>query len=140
MKLKIGEKELNIRFGYEPTLKSRIMSRLAKLENAKITDSSGQMENLEDLLLLLPEFLLVGLQVEHKEYRYDYDTGEGKDKQLEKAFSLVEEYSESEDGDVTLLIQELEDEMLRNSFLKRIFQKEKKKALEKSEKPEKKEN
>ena len=31
MKLKIREKELNVKFGYEATLKTRLLSRMAKM-------------------------------------------------------------------------------------------------------------
>lgn len=140
MILKIGDKELNIKFGYEPTLKSRIMSRLIKVENTEDTNRIEQAESLEDLLLFLPEFLLIGLQAKHEEYRYDYETEEGKDEQIDKMFLLIEEFLENEDEDPISLFKKLENEMLENGFLKKIFQKEKEKAKKESEKQVKKEN
>ena len=94
MKMNIAGKEINIKFGYKPTLKERIISKVVRMSN--ITDENGEtdMEKVEDLLLFLPELLLVGMQVHHKDFRYDYDTKEGKQKQLEKTTDLVEKYME----------------------------------------------
>lgn len=125
MKLKIREKELNIKFGYKPTLKERLISRIMR---AGITEGKGEIENtekIEDLLLFLPEILLVGLQVYHKdEYGYNYDTKEGKEEQLEKAFDLIDEYASSEGADLMKLFNDLQEEMKNDSFLASLFQKE----------------
>ena len=128
MKLNIAGKEINIKYGYKPTLKERIISKAVKF--SKLTDANGNldMEKLEDLMLFLPEMLLVGMQVHHKDYKYNYDTGEGKEKQLEKAFGLVEEYMESEDADVTELFEKLQEALTQDSFLAGLFQKEQNKA------------
>lgn len=123
MKLKIGEKELNIKFGYKPTLKERIISRVVKASKANSEDEAENMEKIEDLLLFLPEILLVGLQVHHKDYRYDYDTKEGKKEQLEKVFNLIDEYSSSEDADLMKLFNDLQEEMKNDSFLASLFRK-----------------
>lgn len=130
MKLKIGEKELNIKFGYKATVKTRILSKMVRLE--RTLNSNNDVESLEDLLAFLPECLLVGLQVNHEEYRYNYDTKEGEDEQLDKAFALIEEYFDGEDADIMTLFQQLEKEMFENGFLKKLFQEEKKK-LEQTE-------
>lgn len=128
MKLKIGEKELNIKFGYKPTLKGKIISKLMKFETA---ENKNDAELLEEMLLFIPELLLAGLQVHHEEYRYNYDTGEGKEEQLDKAFALIEGYLDEEDADIMELFRQLEEEMLQNSFLKKLFQQEKEKQEEK---------
>lgn len=128
MKLNIAGKEINIKYGYKPTLKERIISKTVKF--SKLTNEFGDidMEKIEDLMLFLPEMLLVGMQVHHKDYKYNYDTGEGKEKQLEKAFGLVEEYMESEDADITELFGKLHEALTQDSFLAGLFQKEQKKA------------
>lgn len=128
MKLKIGEKELNIKFGYKPTLKEKIISKLMKFETA---ENKNDAELLEEMLLFIPELLLAGLQVHYEEYRYNYDTGEGKEEQLDKAFALIEGYLDEEDADIMELFRQLEEEMLQNSFLKKLFQQEKEKQEEK---------
>lgn len=124
MKLKIGEKELNIKFGYKPTLKERIISRIIKTSTRQDDDETENMERIEDLLLLLPEVLLVGLQVYHEEYRYNYDTKEGKQEQLDKAFNLIDEYAMRKEADLMKLFNDLQEEMKNDSFLASLFQKE----------------
>lgn len=123
MKLNIGEKEFSIKFAYEPTLKERLVSRIVKISNRKTGDDDevGGMEKIEDMLLFLPEILLVGLQVHHKDYAYDYDTKKGKDEQLAKAFKLIGEYSESKDADLMKLFSDLQEEMKNDSFLASLF-------------------
>ncbi len=127
MKLKIGEREFNIKFGYKPTLKSRIISKLVRMSAAAKTDGEADMETIEDMLLFLPELLLVGLQVCHEEFRYDYDTGEGREEQLDKAFALTGEYMDGKDADIMTFFNQLQEALLQDSFLKGLFQKEQKK-------------
>ena len=124
MKMNIAGKELNIKFGYKPTLKERIISRVLKMENISDEDGEVSYEKIEDLMLFLPELLLVGLQVHHKDFRYDYDTKEGKQKQLDKTLDLVEKYMESEDADIMELFGKLEEALMQDSFLASLFRKE----------------
>ena len=124
MIIKIDGKELNIKFGYKPTLKERIISRVLKMENIADEDGEVSYEKIEDLMLFLPELLLVGLQVHHKDFRYDYDTKEGKEKQLDKTLDLVEKYMESEDADIMELFGKLEEALMQDSFLASLFRKE----------------
>lgn len=137
MKLKIGEKELKIKFAYKPTLKERVISKLVKVGNLS-GDSGVDMEKVEDMLLYLPEILLVGVQACHEEYRYNYDTKEGKEEQLDKMFDLIEEYCEQEDADIMGLFEDFQKEMESDGFLRSLFQREKatkkKKEQEKAEK------
>lgn len=127
MKLKIGEKEYSIKFAYKPTLKEHIISKFVR--HAKVTDANGELnlEKVEDLLLFLPEAVLVGLQVHHEDFRYDCDTGEGKKEKLDKAFALVEEYMDGENSDVMAFFNQLQEALLEDSFLRSLFQKEQKK-------------
>lgn len=122
--MNIAGKELNIKFGYKPTLKERIISRVLKMENIADEDGEVSYEKIEDLMLFLPELLLVGLQVHHKDFRYDYDTKEGKQKQLDKTLELVEKYMESEDADIMELFGKLEEALMQDSFLASLFRKE----------------
>lgn len=130
MKLKIGENEYSIKFGYKPTLKERIISKFVKFSNTHSTDGELDLEKVEDLLLFLPEVVLVGLQVHHKEFRYDYDTGERKQEQLDKAFALVGEYMDGEEADAIRFFNQLQEALLQDSFLRSLFQKEQKKQEE----------
>lgn len=126
MKLKIGEKKLNIKFGFEATLKTRLLSRMAKLEKAK----DDGAESIEDMMLFLPDVLLVGLQKFHSdEYGFNYESGEGKEQQIEKMFSLIDEYLDAnQEKDAIVLYNEITEELLSNGFLKSQFQKELAKA------------
>lgn len=126
MVLKVNGMELNVKYGYEATLKTKILSRLASREKEK----EEGMEATENLLLFLPEFLLVGLQKFHSdEYGFDYETGKGKQEQLEKMFSLIDDYFDQNDNeDAITLYNSLSEEMMKNGFLKSQFQKEAKKG------------
>lgn len=128
MKMNIAGKEVNIKFGYKPTLKERIISKVVRLSDISKEDGETDMEKVEDLLLFLPELLLVGMQVHHKDFRYDYDTKEGKQKQLDKALDLVEQYMESEDADIMEFFGKFQDALVEDSFLASLFQKEQKKV------------
>ena len=142
MIIKIDGKELNIKFGYKPTLKERIISRVLKMENIADEDGEISYEKIEDLMLFLPELLLVGLQVHHKDFRYDYDTKEGKQKQLDKALDLVEKYMESEDADIMEFFGKFQEALTEDSFLASLFRKEQEKVetVEKTVQTEQSEN
>lgn len=131
MTLKIGEKELKIKYGYEATLKTRLLSKMAERE-VKEKENEKDIENIENLLLFLPEFLLIGLQKFHfEEYGFEWESGEGKEKRLPEMFALIDEYIDSnENEDVLSLYYALMDEMLKNGFLKSMYQKELSKAAE----------
>ena len=80
--------------------------------------------------MFLPEAVLVGLQVHYPEFKYNCDTGEGKEEQLDKAFALVEEYMDSEGADVMAFFNQIQEALLEDSFLRSLFQTEQKKAEE----------
>lgn len=128
MKLKIGEKEYSIKFAYKPTLKEHIISKFVKFSDLSSGDKEVYFEKIEDLLLFLPEAVLVGLQVHHPDFKYNYDTGEGKEEQLDKAFAIVEEYMDSEGADIMAFFNQIQEALLEDSFLRSLFQKEQKKA------------
>lgn len=140
LRLNVKEKEYNIKFGYTPTLKTRLISRVVEKEMPAEDQEDGARKNelsrIEDMLLFLPEILLIGLQVNHKDdFGFNYDTGEGKEEKLEKAFEIADEYLNSEDAemDAVELYQALEEEMLQNGFLRKTFQSE----MEKKQKNQK---
>ena len=135
LNLKIGEKEYNIAFGYEATLKSRILSKLAKMskqteENKKNKqmEENENLERIEDMLLFIPDVLLVGLQKHHEEFRYNLDTKKDYEEKKNMTFSLIEDYIEGGDNDVVELFEKLQEELTQNGFLKKMFQKELEKA------------
>ena len=139
MTLKVGEKELKITFGYEATLKSRLLSRMAKM-SVDMDKNDGDLEKIEDMLLFIPEVVLVGLQKEHEEYRYNLDTKEDYEEKKNMAFSLVAEYLDDGENDVIELFNELQEEMTKNGFLKMMFGKEVEKAQSNSDNKKKAKN
>ena len=65
-----------------------------------------------------------------KEFGYNLDTKEGYEENKEKVFGLVAEYLDSGDVDAIDLFNELQEEMTRNGFLKKMFEREVEKATE----------
>lgn len=121
MTLKIGDKELKVKFAFEPTLKGRVISRMGKMGKEAATEEENMLK-VEDMMLLLPDLLLVGLQKFHSdEYGYDYDTNEGKQEQLSKVFCLMDDYFDEDGADLMKLYNELQEEMLKNGFLASLF-------------------
>ena len=134
MTLKLGERELNVAFGYEPTLKTRLLSRMAK-KAVEMKDGDGDLEKIEDMLLFIPEVLLIGLQKEHKEeFGFNLDTNEGYEEQKNKVFSIVADGLDNGDMDCFDLFNILQDEMTKNGFLKKMFEKEVEKEEQKAQK------
>lgn len=134
MKITINKKEYNIKFGYKACVKSKIISRLAKIgqptENSDAVESLGAVEN---MMAFVPDLFLVGLQKNHSdEFGYDLDNNNGYDDMREKAFDLISTYIDDEDGDCIDLFQNLQDELLQNGFLKQMFSQEVQKAQAKS--------
>lgn len=114
--LKFGEKEYQIKFAYEPTLKSGIVNKLVK------QDDLSDEESIDSGLMMLPEMLLVGLQAKHRDdFGYNYLTGDGKDEQLSKVFAMLDDYFDDDDSDFTELYGKLQEEMLSNGFLAAMF-------------------
>ena len=133
MQLKIDGNDYNIKFGYKPTLKEHVISKIVKFSGMSDENGDVDMEDLEELLLYLPEILLVGLQVHHKDFRYDYDTKDGKEDQLDKVFDLIDKYTENSDSSVMDLFNGLQEALLEDSFLANMFRKAKAKAEKNAE-------
>ena len=133
MQIKIDGKDYKIKFGYKPTLKEHVISKIVKFSGMSDENGDVDMEDLEELLLYLPEILLVGLQVNHEDFRYDYDTKDGKEDQLDKVFDLIDKYTENSDSSVMDLFNGLQEALLEDSFLANMFRKEKAKAGKNSE-------
>lgn len=122
MKLKVGKKEYELKFGYKATIKSKIVSKMMDVETDEVERS------VEDLMSFVPEVLLVALQKNHSdEYGYDIESEEGREEALKKVFDLTEDFCD-EGGDVFELYRNISQEMAKESFLKSLFQQEKAKA------------
>lgn len=124
MKVKLGNSEYSIKFGFKPTLKSHLIKDVSE----SVSEQDGSLESVEKLLLeTLPKMLLVGLQVSHKdEFGYDYDTNEKYDEQFNKVLNLLSEKIDDDEIDCIELFNELENELESNSFLAKMMETEKK--------------
>ena len=124
MKVKLGNSEYSIKFGFKPTLKSHLIKDVSE----SVREQDGSLESAEKLLLeTLPKMLLVGLQVNHKdEFGYDYDTNEKYDEQFNKVLDLLSEKIDDGEIDCIELFNELENELESNSFLAKMMETEKK--------------
>jgi hypothetical protein len=126
-KLKFGEKELQIKFGYEATVKSGIIKKVAKL------DQMEDIEAVDEILLFLPELILVGAQKFHKEeLGYNPDNEGEKEQQLGKVYAMLDDYFDGEDADVQALYNALLAELLENGFLSKLLKAEQKEAEKKT--------
>jgi hypothetical protein len=139
--IKVNDKKYTIKFGYEPTLKSRLLSRVAKMTVNMKQDAEENLEQIENMLLFVPEMVLVGLQKFHSdEFGYNLDTNDGYEEAKNKAFSLVGDYVDTGDVDITDFFTELEEELTSNGFLKKMFEREVEKAQAISDNKKKAEN
>ena len=141
LKIKVNDKEYTIKFGYEPTIKGRLLSRVAKMTVNMKQDAEENLEQIENMLLFVPEMVLIGLQKFHSdEFGYNLDTNDGYEEAKNKAFSLVGDYVDTGDVDITDFFTELEEELTSNGFLKKMFEKEVEKAQATSDSKKKAEN
>lgn len=125
-KIKIGEKEYKIYFGYAATVKSGIIRKLVNLEKSK-----DDMESVDDILLFLPELLLVGLQKFHSdEFGFNMNDPKDKEAKMAEAFDLLDTYFEMKESDIQTLYSTIQNELIENGFLAGMFRKEQKAAAE----------
>ena len=122
MKIILNGKEYTIKFGYEATVKNKILKKVADLET-----SADDLEALDKMLMLAPELLLVRLQKFHAdEFGFDPYNEAEKEQRMEQMYAILDDYLE--DNDMTSLIQNLIKELEDNSFLSRMLQQEQSKA------------
>ena len=121
LKIEIGGKEYKIKFGYEPVLKERIISKMTKIGSLFEGDEVSP-EDMENVMLFIPEIFLVGLQVSHPEFRYDYDTKIGRENKLRAVFEIMDQYL-TDGGDVFKLFADMQNEMVNDSFLSSLLRK-----------------
>jgi hypothetical protein len=124
-KIKLGKKEYKIYFAMQPTLQSGLLPKIAAVESVE----AWGLDNIDKLFDLIAEMLLIGLQKEHKdEFEFNYLTGEGKGEMISKVYSLLDDYSESEDANFFDLYNSLNEELTENSFFAKMFRQELEKA------------
>lgn len=114
MVITLGNKDYTIKYGYEATVRSGLVTKLINNDN----------ESVEIALELLPEMLLVGLQHDHAdEFKFDYASGNGKEEALSKVYALLDNYFEDDESDFGDLYNQLQEEMTNNGFLAAMFRK-----------------
>lgn len=122
MKITLNGKEYTIKFGYEATVKNKILKKVADLET-----SADDLEALDKMLTLLPELLLVGLQKFHFDaFGFDPYNEAEKEQRMEQMYAILDDYLE--ENDMRSLIQNLIKELEDNSFLSKMLQQEQNKA------------
>lgn len=133
LNLKLGKAQLSIRFGYEATVRSKILTKLAALTVEK--EGEDNFDRMELMMEIVPEMILVGAQKYHSDvYGYDYKTEAGKEEALTKVYELLDDYFEEEDADFSDLLTSLQDELMENGFLSKMFKGEVEKAEENEKK------
>lgn len=127
MKLKIKEKEYNIKFGFKAVAKGKLLKKLAEMET--VTEGEDTIDKIGSVMELLPELLLAGMQANHSdEFSCDFDNADDKAKCLDEMYDLLDSYFEGEDADFMVLFDELQKELLDNGFLAKMFREEVQKA------------
>lgn len=122
--IKFGNRELNIKYGYKATLRVSLLKKIIQM-----SDIGADMESVERLLDFLPEMLLAGLQKFHAdEFGYDPDNEAQKAEKMDKVYDLLDDYFDSEDGDMQTLFATLQKEMLDNGFLSKVVNRKTKKS------------
>lgn len=138
LNLKLGKAQLSIRFGYEATVRSKLLKKMAAM--AVEREGEETFDRMDAMMEIVPEMILVGAQKFHsKEFGYDYKTEAGKEEAMSKIYALLDDYFEEEDADFSDLMESLQAELMENGFLAKMFKKEVKDQEEaaKKEKAEK---
>ena len=119
--INIGGNDYKIYYAIEPTIKSKLLKRLANVESIE----NWGVDNFDKLFEIITEMLLIGLQKEHKDaFGYNYATEEGKEEAMSKVYSLLDDFSADENADFFDLFHKLQDELLENGFFAKLFRQE----------------
>lgn len=118
MNLRLGEKDLQIHFGYKAVAQSGILNDLAKLSN-------NDEHKIDNIMNILPKMILVGVQKYHKkDFGYDYRTKAGENVKLEILYDLLDEYFDEPNHDYMELFNQLQDELTEEGFLSKLLREE----------------
>lgn len=121
--IKIGNRELSVKYGYKAVATSKIIKKLVALD--KDFKDNEVLDQIDVVMGFLPELFLIGLQTYHKdEFGFDYITGKGKEEALDKVYTLLDDYFDSEEADFNTFFNMLQNEMLENGFLAKMLKKE----------------
>ena len=122
----VNDKTYKVKFGYGVLTQSDILTQVS---------SMGAINNPKDMIKMLPELILAGLQREHKD-EFGYETEEEKKAAYEKVCDLLDDYedesTEENPQNGFILFEKASQELEKNGFLSGMV-----KAMEKAEKEQK---
>ena len=123
LKIKLGDTELEIKFGYEVVARTGILKKLVELGNK--SEDESNLDDIDKIMNILPELILAGVQKTNKSrFGYDYKTGAGKEQKLDIIYDLLDEYFEQDDADFMELFNQLQEELTEKGFLSKMFREE----------------
>lgn len=122
----VNDKTYKVKFGYGVLTQSDILTQVS---------SMGAITNPKDMIKMLPELILAGLQRKHKD-EFGYETEEEKKVAYEKVCDLLDDYedesTEENPQNGFILFEKASQELEKNGFLSGMV-----KAMEKVEKEQK---
>lgn len=120
-------KTYKVKFGYDVLTQSDILTQVS---------SMGAINNPKDMIKMLPELILVGLQKKHKD-EFGYETEEEKKIAYDKVCDLLDDYedesTEENPHNGFTLFEKASQELEKNGFLSGMV-----KAMEEKSEEEKK--
>lgn len=119
----VNDKTYKVKFGYGVLSQSDILTKVATM---------GNINNPKDMIAMLPELILAGLQRKHKD-EFGYETEEEKKAAYEKVCDLLDDYedesTEENPKNGYILFEKASKELENNGFLSGIMN-----AMERTEK------
>lgn len=119
----VNDKTYKVKFGYGVLSQSDILTKVATM---------GNINNPKDMIAMLPELILTGLQRKHKD-EFGYETEEEKKVAYEKVCDLLDDYedesTEENPKNGYILFEKASKELEQNGFLSGIMN-----AMERTEK------
>lgn len=107
----VNGKEYKVKYGYRVLSQTDILTQVGNL---------NKISSPKDIITLLPELILAGLQSKHKD-EFGYETAAEKKVAYEKVCDLLDDYedesTEENPHDGFSLFQEANKELERNGFL-----------------------
>lgn len=118
---RVGGNTYRVKFGYGALCRTDIIDKLLRSSQFNNDDPGKSIKN---IISLLPEMLLEGLQSKHKD-QFGYDTQEEREEKLELVCEMLDDYEEEHEDDETplngyTLFADLQKELERNGFLSQI--------------------
>ena len=115
--LKVGDKEYKLKYGYRVLAQTNLLDRVSEI--GQVHDG---VNPLREMLEILGELVLVGMQKNHKDdFGFDLESESEKADKLEKVYDLLDQYedesTEENPQDGFELFGKLQEELEKNGFL-----------------------